>query len=176
MYDVSPASGLSGNGLSGNGLSGNGLLMDALNGKAFASTSTLMNSSSGRTNAPYTDPFGTPGPCQYNCTSHGTDGFDKCGNYTHVVTVWRNFDVNTQYKICNKGNTKCLEVASSSRPTRRSGTSRRSSPSLAPTFEGPVGTPTGPFSFLGSGYHRWGLSHPSGATPCCSDVNRAEGV
>jgi len=31
------------------------------------------------------------------------------------VTVWRNFDVNTQYKICNKQNSKCLVVASSSK-------------------------------------------------------------
>jgi hypothetical protein len=238
MVNGLSGNGLSGNGLSGNGLSGNGLLMDALNGKAFASTSTLMNSSSGRTlisyivkcalpsghsitkkdssgtsysfpgaigtaaeweagtcgttcqermsacllahvntsgvhipiwldsegaigwgqsssypyqegsffgnifvsppvaqycngkdfdsatvpgrlganaNAPYRDPFGTPGPCAGYCTAHGTDGYDKCGNYSHVVTVWRNFDVNTQYKICNKQNTKCLEVASSSK-------------------------------------------------------------
>src|SRR5262249_36030257 len=42
--------GLSGNGLSGNGLSGNGLIMDALNSStALASSSTLMNSASGRT-------------------------------------------------------------------------------------------------------------------------------
>ena len=84
------------------------------NGKDFDSA-TVPGRLGANANAPYTDPFGSPGPCAGYCTAHGSDGYDKCGNYTHVVTVWRNFDVNTQYKICNKQNTKCLEVASSSK-------------------------------------------------------------
>jgi len=84
------------------------------NGKDFDSA-TVPGRLGANSNAPYTDPFGSPGPCAGYCTAYGTDGYTKCGNYTHVVTVWRNFDVNTQYKICNKQNTKCLEVASSSK-------------------------------------------------------------
>ena len=59
---------------------------------------------------PTCDPFGTPGPCSARCTASSAktnsvaDGFAACYGYTHVVTVWRNFDVNTQYKICNKQN------------------------------------------------------------------------
>jgi hypothetical protein len=50
------------------------------------------------------------------CNRHNgvADGFSQCNGYTHVVTVWRNFDVNTQYKIVNKQNGKALEVAGSS--------------------------------------------------------------
>ncbi len=84
------------------------------NGKDFDS-GTVPGRLGANSNAPYTDPFGSTSLCSAYCTAHGTDGFDKCGNYTHVVTVWRNFDVNTQYKICNKQNTKCLEVAGSSK-------------------------------------------------------------
>jgi hypothetical protein len=90
------------------------------NGKDFDSATVPGRLGAGQTNAPYTDPFGTPGPCASNCTASSAttngvaDGFSQCGTYTHVVTVWRNFDVNTQYKICNKQNGKCLEVASSS--------------------------------------------------------------
>ena len=90
------------------------------NGKDFSSATVPGRLGVGQSNAPYTDPYGTPGPCQWNCTSSTAttngvaDGFSACYGYTHVVTVWRNFDVNTQYKIVNKMNGKVLEVAGSS--------------------------------------------------------------
>jgi Ricin-type beta-trefoil lectin domain-like len=84
------------------------------NGKDFDS-GTVPGRLGANSNAPYTNPFGSTSLCSSYCTAHSTDGFTQCGNYTHVVTVWRNFDVNTQYKICNKQNTKCLEVAGSSK-------------------------------------------------------------
>jgi hypothetical protein len=90
------------------------------NGKDFSSATVPGRLGVGQSNAPYTDPYGTPGPCANYCTASAaktnnvSDGFSQCGAYTHVVTVWRNFDVNTQYKICNKQNGRCLEVAGSS--------------------------------------------------------------
>jgi len=90
------------------------------NGKDFSSGTVPGRLGVGQSNAPYTDPFGTPGPCASYCTASSTktnnvaDGFSACNGYTHVVTVWRNFDVNTQYKIANKQNGKVLEVVGSS--------------------------------------------------------------
>ncbi len=90
------------------------------NGKDFNSGTVPGRLGVGQSNAPYTDPFGTPGPCAGYCTASSAttngvaDGFSTCNGYTHVVTVWRNFDVNTQYKIVNKQNGKALEVAGSS--------------------------------------------------------------
>ncbi len=90
------------------------------NGKDFSAGTVPGRLGVGQSNAPYFDPFGTPGPCASSCTASSAktngvaDGFSTCYGYTHVVTVWRNFDVNTQYSICNRENTKCLEVAGSS--------------------------------------------------------------
>jgi hypothetical protein len=90
------------------------------NGKDFSSGTVPGRLGVGQSNAPYTNPFGTPGPCANSCvassarTNNVGDGFSQCNGYTHVVTVWRNFDANTQYKICNKQNGKCLEVVGSS--------------------------------------------------------------
>ncbi len=90
------------------------------NGKDFSAGTVPGRLGVGQSNAPYSDPFGTPGPCASSCTASSAktngvaDGFSTCYGYTHVVTVWRNFDVNTQYSICNRENTKCLEVAGSS--------------------------------------------------------------
>jgi hypothetical protein len=71
--------------------------------------------------APYIDPFGSGVLCKARCTGANAagDGWSSCpgtGNsvFRHVVTVWRNFDPNTQYKICNKTSGKCLDVAGSS--------------------------------------------------------------
>jgi hypothetical protein len=90
------------------------------NGKDFSSGTVPGRLGAGQSYAPYYDPFGTPGPCAGYCTpstakTNGVaDGFTTCNGYTHVVTVWRNFDVNTQYKIVNKQIQKVLEVAGSS--------------------------------------------------------------
>jgi hypothetical protein len=38
------------------------------------------------------------------------DGYKSCSGWNHVVTVWRNFDPNTDYKVCNRRTGKCLDV------------------------------------------------------------------
>jgi hypothetical protein len=88
------------------------------NGKDFDSATVPGRLGAGQSGAPYVNPFGSTSQCSGYCVAaaspYAADGFKSCLAYTHVVTVWRNFDVNTQYKICNKQNGKCLEVASSS--------------------------------------------------------------
>ncbi len=84
------------------------------NGKDFASGTVPGRLGAGQSGAPYSDPFGTPGPCTPSCTASSAttngvaDGYSSCNGYTHVVTVWRNFDVNTKYKITNRVTGKCL--------------------------------------------------------------------
>jgi hypothetical protein len=34
--------------------------------------------------------------------------------FNHIVTVWRNFDSATKYKVCNKMNSMCLDVSGGS--------------------------------------------------------------
>jgi len=64
---------------------------------------------------PVPEPFYSGALCKGYCTtSAGGEGFSQCLSYKHVVTVWRNFDPATQYKICNKTSARCLEVAGSS--------------------------------------------------------------
>ena len=90
------------------------------NGKDFGSATVPGRLGAGQPNAPYLDPFGTPGLCASFCTpssvktNNVADGLSACFGYTHVVTVWRNFDVNTQYKIVNRQSQKALEVIGSS--------------------------------------------------------------
>jgi hypothetical protein len=69
---------------------------------------------------PYVNPYGSSSAqCSVFCAAHGTDGFNSCpvwnpyATFSHVVTVWRNFDPNTQYKICNKSGGLCLDNAGS---------------------------------------------------------------
>jgi len=93
------------------------------NGKDFDSGTVPGRLGAGQNGAPYNDPYGTPGPCASYCTPSSSttngvaDGYSNCSGYTHVVTVWRNFDANTQYKICNKGNGLCLSVSGASTAT-----------------------------------------------------------
>ena len=91
---------------------------DFCNGKDFDLGTVPGRLGVGQNNAPYKNAFWTGALCQYNCTAadspNSNDGFKQCLTYKHVVTVWRNFDPNTQYKICNKTTARCLEVASSS--------------------------------------------------------------
>ncbi len=90
------------------------------NGRDFDSGTVPGRLGAGQSYAPYYDPFGTPGPCSASCTASSAttngvaDGYSACYGYTHVVTVWRNFDVNTQYQIMNRQTGKVLEVAGSS--------------------------------------------------------------
>jgi len=78
--------------------------------------------------SPYTNPLGKDMLCQYRCTATGgsanKDGFTNCpavspttgmvGYFKHVVTVYRNFDAVTKYKVCNRTSTMCLDVANNS--------------------------------------------------------------
>jgi hypothetical protein len=52
--------------------------------------------------------------CKDYCTAadapHSADGYKACGAWRHVITVWRNFDPNTAYKVCNRNSGKCLDV------------------------------------------------------------------
>ena len=42
------------------------------------------------------------------------DGFTKCGTRSHVITVYRDFDALTDYKLCNRQSGLCLDVAGNS--------------------------------------------------------------
>jgi hypothetical protein len=68
----------------------------------------------GNTSAPYTNPFGSGAYCKDRCAAadfpYGSDGYKACNGFTHVVTVWRNFDPNTNYKVCNRYTGLCLDV------------------------------------------------------------------
>jgi hypothetical protein len=71
------------------------------------------------TSSVYVDPFGTGVACaNAQCAAHsGGDGYDSCvansRTWSHVVTVWRNFDPNTIYKVCNYQNGKCIGTVAS---------------------------------------------------------------
>ncbi len=43
-----------------------------------------------------------------------SDGYTACNGYTNVLTVYRNFDAATNYKICNRASGLCLDVAGKS--------------------------------------------------------------
>ena len=43
-----------------------------------------------------------------------SDGFTRCGARTRVITVYREFDAVTDYKICNRQSGLCLDVAANS--------------------------------------------------------------
>jgi hypothetical protein len=72
------------------------------------------------TSTVYVDPFGANVGCANSCTAHANgDGFDSCRNaanrtWTHVVTVWRNFDPNTIYKLCDYSTGRCLGTVAGS--------------------------------------------------------------
>lgn len=72
-----------------------------------------------QTDAPYVNPWASiGGACANYCTPQDIpnqdDGFKACYGFNHVVTVWRNFDPKSAYKICNKTSGKCLDTASGS--------------------------------------------------------------
>lgn len=48
--------------------------------------------------------------CVQAAAPHDRDGFAKCSAYTHVVTVWRDFDPSTRYKITNKLSGKVMDA------------------------------------------------------------------
>jgi hypothetical protein len=77
-----------------------------------------------QTGSPYTNPYGKDVLCRDRCTAAGgpsnTDGFSSCPSqiygrpaYKHTVTVYRNYEVTTPYKICDKANGMCLDATGS---------------------------------------------------------------
>ena len=73
----------------------------------------------------YVNPYGGNVECGSSgqCAGYGNDGYNSCNTsingqfktWSKVVTVWRNFDQNTAYKICNYGTGgKCLAIEGSS--------------------------------------------------------------
>jgi hypothetical protein len=65
--------------------------------------------------SPYVNPFaGGTSYCKDQCTAQDipnqNDGYKACNGWNHVFTVWRNFDPNTDYKVCNRATGKCLGV------------------------------------------------------------------
>ena len=59
--------------------------------------------------APYKDPFGTNALCSKYCTAQ-SGGYSKCGSFPHVVTVYRDWDPNTNYKVCSRKSNLCMTV------------------------------------------------------------------
>ena len=49
---------------------------------------------------------------------NNNDGYKSCAGFNHVVTVWRNFDPNTDYKVCARSSGKCLDVQGASTARR----------------------------------------------------------
>ena len=72
----------------------------------------------GKNGAPYQNPFGDGAYCKDRCTAadypNSGDGYKACNGFNHVVTVWRNFDPNTEYKVCARHSGKCLDVEGAS--------------------------------------------------------------
>ena len=65
--------------------------------------------------SPYVNPFYySQALCAGNCTAANADGYKLCSTFKHVVTVYRNFDANTPYKICNRVTGRCLNVSGGS--------------------------------------------------------------
>jgi hypothetical protein len=83
-----------------------------------------------QTGSPYQNPFADPGMCASACVpsasshfeakltpliaSHGSDGYTSCATWNHVVTVYREFDAATDYKVCTVSSGLCLTVRGNS--------------------------------------------------------------
>jgi hypothetical protein len=84
------------------------------NGKDFELGVVPGRLGAGQAAAPYKNPFPGTGYCQDYCTGapspHTGDGYQACYGFNHVVTVWRNFDPATSYKICNRADGRCLDT------------------------------------------------------------------
>ena len=89
------------------------------NGKDFDQGVVPGRLGANQAGAPYVNPFASSGgycvnACAGSDTPHMGDGYKACNGYNHVVTVWRNFDTNTNYKICSRASGNCLDIAGSS--------------------------------------------------------------
>lgn len=83
------------------------------NGKDFDQGVVPGRIGANQANAPYTYAWAEAKVCKSFCTEadipNQHDGYKACGGLNHVITVWRNFDPNTSYKICNRASGKCLD-------------------------------------------------------------------
>ena len=97
------------------------------NGSDFNSAVVPGRLGATQTGSPYKNPFSGTGTCRNNCVgvtnythwdamgnADVPDGFTKCGTRTRVLTVYREFDAVTDYKLCNRQSGLCLDVAGSS--------------------------------------------------------------
>jgi hypothetical protein len=97
------------------------------NGSDFNSAVVPGRLGSSQVGTLYKNPFPGTGYCKPNCTgitnythwdamgnADVPDGYSKCGTRSHVVTVYRDFDAVTDYKICNRQSGLCLDVAGNS--------------------------------------------------------------
>jgi len=87
------------------------------NGKDFDQGVVPGRLGANQVNAPYKAPGGVDPACAKTCTAqdipNDKDGYKACYGFNHVLTVWRNFDANTNYKICNRASGKCLDNTAS---------------------------------------------------------------
>ena len=97
------------------------------NGSDFNSAVVPGRLGAGQVGSPYKNPFPGTGRCSDNCVgvtgyTHWDavgnpdvpDGFTKCGTRSRVITVYREFDGSTDYKLCNRASGLCLDVAGNS--------------------------------------------------------------
>jgi hypothetical protein len=84
------------------------------NGKDFDQGAVPGRLGVGTSGAPYTNPFGNGAYCRDKCQAadypNNNDGYKSCYGFNHVITVWRNFDPNTNYKVCSRQSGQCLDV------------------------------------------------------------------
>ncbi|HEY3595505.1 MAG TPA: RICIN domain-containing protein, partial [Polyangiaceae bacterium] len=59
--------------------------------------------------APYKDPFGTSALCSRYCTAN-SGGYSNCDGFSHVITVYRDWDPNTDYKVCSRKSGLCMTL------------------------------------------------------------------
>jgi hypothetical protein len=87
--------------------------MHYCNGKDFDMAVVPGRIGADQVNAPYTYAWPEAKVCANFCTPmdipYQNDGYKACAGLNHVITVWRNFDPNTSYKICNRSSGKCLD-------------------------------------------------------------------
>src|SRR5262249_48098280 len=68
----------------------------------------------GQSGAPYKDPFGSNAACSKYCTAadypNSANGYKDCDAFPHVITVYRDWDPNTDYKICSRKSGLCMTL------------------------------------------------------------------
>jgi hypothetical protein len=97
------------------------------NGSDFNSAIVPGRLGATQTGSPYKNPFTGTGYCRDNCVgvtnythydamgnADVPDGFTKCGTRSRVITVYREFDAATDYKLCNRQSGLCMDVAAGS--------------------------------------------------------------